>query len=165
MPEEEKTNRPVGRPPKEEKEIRGSVKKSRRAKTEIVDELYVDPSEIPDGFTVEWKRKSIYGKDDVQHQIGLEKDAWEYASPKDFPSLVGKRYTGNTVEHKDLVLMIRAKEITGEAIAEDRERAVGQVRTKMQEIGMAKAGEAQRVDSAGRSLTKINRSYEKISVE
>lgn len=144
--------------------VRPSEKKTRRSRLDHIDELFVDPSEIPDGFSVEWKRASIYGKEDNEHLIGLEKDGWEPASPKDFPSRVGKNYKGTSVRHKDLILMIRPKELTQEALYEDRVNATRQVKTKLEEIGLSKPGEMQRVDSAGRPLAKVNISYDKIPV-
>lgn len=144
--------------------VRSSEKKTRRSKLDHVDELYVDPKEIPDGFTIEWKRHMTLGKIDQEWLIGLEKDGWEPAQPKDFPSRVGRNFTGNIVTHKDLILMIRPVELTNEAKHEEKVNAHRQVKTKFEEIGMAKSGEAPRVDSAGRSLTKVNVSYDKIPV-
>lgn len=142
-----------------------AVKKTRRSKLDNVDELYVDPREVPDGFTIEWKRYSIHGKPDNEWLLHLERDGWEPAQPKDFPSRVPKAYTGNTVTHKDLILMIRPKELSQEAKDEEKQNARSQVLDKFKEIGMTGSGEAPRVDSAGRSLTKVNTSYGKIPVE
>ena len=144
--------------------VRSSEKKTRRSKLDHVDELFVDPAEIPDGFTVEWKRYSTMGKVDNEWMLGLERDGWEPAQPKDFPSRVSKNYTGNVVTHKDLILMIRPKELTQEAQQEERLNATGQVKSKFEELGLSKAGEAPRVDGNGRSMVKINKSYEKIPV-
>ncbi len=141
-----------------------AVKKQRRSKLDTEDELYINQKEIPDGFTVEWKRYSIHGKVDQEWLLNLERDGWEPAQPKDFPSRVGKSFTGNTVTHKDLILMIRPKELTEEAKHEDRTNAVMQVRNKMQELGLAGQGEAPRIDGHGRSLAKVNISYDKIPV-
>lgn len=146
-------------------EVRPSAKKTRRSKLDGEDELYINPKEIPDGFTVEWKRYSTLGKVDQEWLVNLERDGWEPAQPKDFPSRMGKAYTGNTVTHKDLILMIRPKELTEEAVKEEKTNAVGQVRSKFEELGMAGNGEAPRVDSSGRKLTKVSVSYDKIPVE
>lgn len=145
-------------------EVRASVKKTRRKKTDEVDEFYVDPADVPDGFTVEWKRYSTMGKVDAQHHVGLEKDGWEYAQPKDFPSVVGRNHKDATIVIKDLVLMIRPKELTAEARAEERQKSQNQVRSKLEEIGLSKPGELQRTDSAGRNLAKVKTSYERIPV-
>lgn len=149
-------------------QVRKSAKKTRRSKQEGADELYINPEEIPDGFTVEWKRISIYGQEDRGNLVGIEKDGWEPANPKDFPSLVGKNHKGSTIiagKGNDLMLYIRPKELTAEAKAEDLHNARSQVNTKMQELGLAGSGEAPRVDSAGRSLVSVKRSYERIPVE
>lgn len=145
-------------------EVRPSAKKARRSKLDSVDELYVDPREIPDGFSVEWKRYSTLGKVDNEWLMNLERDGWEPAQPNDFPSRVGKNFTGNTVTHKDLILMIRPKELSEEAFQEERVNARNQVRQKFEELGMAGSGEAPRIDSAGRKLTNVNVSYDKIPV-
>ncbi len=146
-------------------EVRASEKKkTRRSKLDYVDELYIDPREVPDGYSVEWKRFSIHGKIDDEHHLGLEMDGWEYAQPKDFPSRCGKNHKGEVVKHKDLVLMIRPKELSEEARQEDRKNAQSQVKTKLQEIGLSGQGEAPRVDGYGRPMAKVNVSYDKISV-
>lgn len=145
-------------------EVRASVKKTRRSKLDFVDELYIDPKEIPDGFAVEWKRYSTHGKIDNEHHLSLERDGWEYAQPKDFPSRVGKHFTGDKVTHKDLILMIRPKELTEEARREDKINSINQVQTKLKEIGLSGQGEAPRVDGHGRSMAKVNVSYDKIPV-
>ena len=142
-------------------EVRFSEKKTRRKKKDSDNELNIDQSEIPDGFVVEWKRVSIHGKEDRKNLIGLEKDGWEPANPKDFPSLVGKNHKGSTVTngHGDLCLMIRPKELTEEARAEELANARGQVRSKFEEIGLAKPGEAPRSDSHGNKLAKVRMEY------
>jgi hypothetical protein len=42
-----------------------------------VDEFFVDPSIIPEGWTYEWKRLSILGQEDATHQIHLARMGWE----------------------------------------------------------------------------------------
>ncbi len=146
-------------------EVRSSEKKkTRRSKLAYVNELYINPKEIPDGFTVEWKRYAIHGKVDDEHHLGLEQDGWEYAQPKDFPSRCGKNHKGEVIKHKDLVLMIRPIELTQEAHQEDSRNAKSQVKTKFQELGLSGQGEAPRVDGYGRPMAKVNISYDKISV-
>lgn len=144
-----------------------NVKKTRRRKSDNETELTVNPAEIPDGFTVEWKRVSIYGKEDKQNMIGLEKDGWEPASPKDFPSLVGKNHRGSVITNgkEDLMLMIRPIELTEEARAEELANARNQVRNKFEEIGISQPGQAPRADSHGNKLTKIRSEYAPVMVE
>ncbi len=159
--------RQVRSEPERTNEVRYSKNKTRRKNSADTDALFVEPSEIPDGFTVEWKRVSIYGQEDKKHIINTEKDGWEPAHPKDFPSLVGKNHSGNYIlggQSNDLMLMIRPVELTEEARREDYQRAVGQVNTKFQEIGMSKPGELPREDSTGKKLVKVARSYERIPV-
>lgn len=168
---EEAEKKPVGRPPKsalDDAPTKAAEKKTRTKKGSADNQLYVNPSEIPDGFAVEWKRYQVYGKEDSPHLNGLFRDGWEPAQPKDFPSLTGKYHKGQYIlggNNQDVILMIRPKELTQEAVAEDKANATKQVRTKMEEIGLSKPNEAPRHDSTGRSLTKVSRSYEKINVE
>lgn len=144
-------------------EIRDVSKKTRRKKLNDTDAdpLYVNPAEVPDGFSVEWKRCKIYGKEDTRSLTNAEKDGWEPAEPKMFPSLVGKNYKGSVIyggDMEDLVLMIRPKELTEEAIQEERMKAVGQVKTKMEELGLSKQGEFER------TRPSVNKSYDRIPV-
>lgn len=178
MTEEKTADQPKrpGRPPKEESALRSnerttrpsSEKKTRTKKGNADNQLFVNPAEIPDGFTVEWKRYQVYGKEDTPHLNGLFRDGWEPAQPKDFPSLTGKYHKGQYIlggNNQDVILMIRPIELTEEAHTEDKHHAQQQVRTKLQELGLSKANEAPRTDSAGRKLASVSRSYEKINIE
>lgn len=139
--------------------VRASEKKVRRKKSDDVDEFYVDPAEIPDGFVVEWKRFQIVGKPDARNMMELEKDGWEPAQPKDFPSLISKNHKEPTITHKDLILMIRPKELTQEALDEERQKATKVVKDKMVELGLSKPGEAPRLKPS------VSRSYDRITIE
>jgi hypothetical protein len=135
--------------------VRSSEKKTRRKKGDEVDEFYVDPSEIPDGFTVEWKRFQTLGKEDGRNMMELEKDGWEPAQPKDFPSLCSRTHKEPTITHKDLILMIRPKELTQEALVEERDKASKVVRDKLVELGLSKPGEGPRLKP------QVTRTYER----
>src|SRR4051812_384348 len=41
------------------------------------DKFYVDPSRIPDGWSYEWKRMSVYGQPDPDHMLNLKANHWK----------------------------------------------------------------------------------------
>ena len=38
------------------------------------DRFWVDPAIVPDGWSYEWKRKTIWGKEDPAHEVELARD-------------------------------------------------------------------------------------------
>jgi hypothetical protein len=64
-------------------------------------------------------------------------------------------WSGDTFEKSGQRLMIRPKELTAEARAEDYQEAVGQVKGQLASLKESGTGEAER------TLVKVKRSYER----
>ena len=94
------------------------------------DEFYVDTSSIPDGWTYEWKRKSILGAEDTSHTIGLARMGWEAVPAYRHPEMMPAHFSGNTIERKGLILMERPTEIVEEVRRLHNQEARKQVRDK-----------------------------------
>ncbi len=71
-----------------------------------IDAYHVDQGSIPDGWSYEWKRVSVYGKDDAANQIKIGQEGWEPV-PAD-------RHPGMLLEREGVRLMERPLEITRE---------------------------------------------------
>jgi hypothetical protein len=111
------------------------------------------------GLSAEFKRITYAGKEeDPDYFIGLAENGWEPLSLKSFPEfkkLMPSTHTADTFDKSGQRLMIRPKELTDEARAEDKEEAMGQVKGQLQSLKEAGQGEADR------TLVKVKRSYER----
>lgn len=140
-------------------DIRAPKRVSRRKRdSEEEDPLYVDPKDIPDGLSVEWKRISCYGKPDPTHLVKLKRQGWEECRATDWPQIVGEDYEGKTVDVDGMRLMQRPIEYTEEARQEDYEIANEVLRNKMQQVNQTPDGQLQR------KVQKLTRSYERAPI-
>lgn len=162
--------RPELRPPLREEDPR--TRAARRAAEirnhiggmdEGTDEFYVPPDSIPEGWTYEWKRKSVLGQEDAAHQVALARMGWEPVPASRHPSFMpeGGRYA--TIERKGMVLMERPIEITQEARAAEQRRARLQVRQKEEQLNAAPAGQFDRSNKDS-SLVKVKKTYEAVPI-
>jgi hypothetical protein len=121
-----------------------------------VDEFYIDPSIIPEGWSYEWKRESIYGQKDDTYQLSLRQSGWE---PVPYSRHRGKfaEGTGNTIERKGMLLMERPAVITDEMRRKDNLNARAAVEARKQNVDSSK-GMLGREDS--RVAPKISKGYE-----
>lgn len=135
-------------------EIRGNVGNM----DEGVDKYRIDPHMIPDGWSYEWKRKSVLGKDDPSYQVELERKGWEPVPAARHPSYMpdGGKYV--TIERDGMVLMERPLELTIEARQIEHRKARLQVRNKEEQLNAAPQGHFER-DNKGNSMSKISKSY------
>lgn len=130
---------------------------------EGVDEFYIDPAIIPDGWSYEWKRELVLGQPDPSYQVALAHKGWEAVPASRHPQLVPPGWTGAHIPRKGCLLMERPKEITDAVRAQDNRRAREQVRQKEEQLGAAPVGTFER-DNKGNSLAQIKKSYSSIPI-
>jgi hypothetical protein len=123
------------------------------------DAFFVPPEMIPSGYSVEWKRYSTLNEEDNLHINDMQEQGWEFATVAQFPKLVPPNYTKQMILRKGMALMIRPKEYTDEARAEDLQIARSQVGDKMAQLGQTPKGEMDR------RVQELNRSYQPIPVD
>lgn len=128
------------------------------------DEFYIDPSDVPDGWEYEWKRRTVLGQEDPAYQVQTARAGWEPVPAGRHPAFMPMGGKHATIERKGMVLMERPKEISDAARATDLRNARNQVRQKEQQLNSAPDGQFGRQKSDGSSLAKINKSYEPIPV-
>ena len=121
-----------------------------------VDEFYVDPSSIPEGWSYEWKRKFIMGQEDPTYQLSLIQMGWEPVPASRHRGMVPEG-SGNTIERKGMILMERPAVITDEMRRKDNTNARNAVESRKQALDSAK-GMLGREDS--RVAPKISKGYE-----
>jgi hypothetical protein len=127
------------------------------------DEFYVEPGVIPDGWTYEWKTKTILGAEDPAHQVKLARDGWEAVPANRHPEMMPAGYKGVEITRKGMVLMERPAEITEEVRQIELRRARLQVRAKEEQLSAAPAGQFER-SNKGNEMAKIKKGYEAMPI-
>lgn len=99
-----------------------------------------NPFEIPahlmdPEYTYEWKRYSVYGKQDTVHQVSLAENGWRPVNVEPSSPFAGyympADYKGAIIR-EDLMLMERPKGLTNMVREQERQRAVDQIRASQQ---------------------------------
>lgn len=126
------------------------------------DKYGIDPRMVPDGWSYEWKRKSLWGKEDPQYEVALTRGGWEPVPASRHPEMMPKG-TFNTIERDGMVLMERPVELTQEARDKELRRARMQVRAKEEQLNDAPAGTFERANKDS-SMAKVKKSYESMPI-
>lgn len=126
------------------------------------DRFRVSASEIPEGWTYEWKRKLVMGQPDPAYEVELMRRGWEPVPLERHPHMMpaGKGY--NTIERDGMILMERPKELTDESRDVELRKARGQVRQKEQQLSSTPDGTMTRDHASARP--NIKKGYEPIPV-
>ena len=125
------------------------------------DRFYINPATIPDGWSYEWKRKTIWGKEDPAHEVELARKGWEPVPASRHPEMMPK---GNwqTIERDGMILMERPKVLTDDAHNTNLKSARLQVRAKEAQLNQAPDGTFERDDP--RVRPSIKKSFEAIKI-
>lgn len=127
-----------------------------------IDEFYIDPAIIPDGWSYEWKRHTLLGKEDPSYQISLARGGWEPVPASRHPEMMPTGKTFAIIERKGMILMERPASLTKEARDVELRRAKGQVRAKEAQLGATPDGTMTRDDP--RVRPNVKRSFEPIPI-
>lgn len=165
------TTRPEMRPPLRDDDPRAAAKR-RTAEIlghlgtmdEGVDEFYFSPDQIPDGWTYEWKRRTIMGQEDPAYQVALARTGWEAVPSSRHPEMMPAGWKGATIERKGMVLMQRPQEITERVEELDLRKARNQIKAKEQQLNAAPPGTMQSEYTNPKTMPKISKSYEAMPV-
>ena len=128
---------------------------------EGTDEFKCPPA--PDGWTYEWKRKTVLGQEDPAYQVHLARTGWEAVPTAAHPEMMPGMGNHPTIERKGMSLMMRPASITEEVRDIEYRKARNQVRAKEQQLSNAPDGQFER-NNKDASLAKIKKSYEAIPV-
>lgn len=116
----------------------------------------------PDGWTYEWKRKSVMGYEDQSYMSGLERTGWEPVQASRHPEMMPKGYTG-AIERDGQILMERPKEITDEIRGLELKKAREQVQIKAGQLDPKGRGGLMDRHDADASI-KIKKEYQPMPV-
>lgn len=125
------------------------------------DRFWVDPAIIPDGWSYEWKRKTIWGKEDPAHEVELSRQGWEPVPASRHPQMMPK---GNwqTIERDGMILMERPKVLTDDVHRDNLKKARLQVKAKEAQLNQAPEGTFERDDP--RVKPSIKKSFEAMPI-
>lgn len=135
IPGRARSGRP-GRPPRELARDEGARdettcgKRLTRRKTVSTDAMHIDPRLIRPGESLQWVRRSCYGKPDPANFSNMTVNHWTPVQAEDRPEF---KHLGSgagpdgAIQHDGLVLCSRPKYLTDEAIEEGYEEAQGVV--------------------------------------
>lgn len=119
-------------------ELRGNF--GENGMDEGTDRFYVDPKTIPDGWSYEWKVKSVLGKEDPAQEVEYARKGWEAVPADRHPEMMPKDARGRAIERDGMILMERPAEITAEARQIEARRARAQVRAKEEQLKQTPEG-------------------------
>jgi len=127
------------------------------------DEFYIPDGITPDGWTYEWKRRTVLNQEDPAYTVQLARMGWEPVPTERHPEMMPKGGDHPVIERKGMVLMQRPEAITERIRDMDRQRARDQVRMKEEQLSAAPPGHFDRT-SDRRVRPKINKSYDAMPV-
>jgi hypothetical protein len=130
---------------------------------EGADELSLDNVEVPEGWTYEWKRQTVYGKSDPAYDTKLARTGWETVPAERHPSMMPKGHRGE-ITRDGLILVERPKVVTDRVKQIMYERARGAVRLKEQQLNDAPQGTFERVDERGRPMARVKTSHSPVEI-
>jgi hypothetical protein len=149
---------PRSRAAKRAAEIRGNV----GSMDEGVDDFYIDTREIPDGWTYEWKRRTIAGQEDPAYQVSLARMGWEPVPADRHPYMMPVKGQYTTIERKGMMLMERPMELSEEARSIELRRARQQIANKKSQLGSSPDGQFGRDHASVKP--KVSNSYEPMPI-
>ena len=120
------------------------------------------PPRAPDGWSYEWKRKTILGQEDPAYQVHLARMGWEPVPTVRHPDMMPGMGAYPVIERKGMVLMQRPTVISDEAREIELRRARQQVKVKEQQLSAAPEGQFERNDP--RVRPSINKGYSPLNV-
>lgn len=120
------------------------------------DKFYVDPANIPDGMSVEWKRVATVGKPDRYYEAELSRMGWEAAPADLFPGILPPGATDTVVEREGMLLMMRDSRITAKVQELEYRKATGKVRDHAKRLGAEPLGKS----TFSANVSKLNTSFE-----
>lgn len=150
--------------PRARAERRAAEIKANRGDVDIdsIDEFYIDPSIIPDGWSYEWKRHTLLGKEDPSYQVSLARGGWEAVPANRHPEMMPVNSKAALIERKGMILMERPMSLTNEARDVELRRARMQVRAKEQQLSSTPDGTMTR-DHA-RVKPNVKKSFEPMPI-
>lgn len=129
-----------------------------------VDKFHIDPTQVPDGWSYEWKRRTVYNAEDPAYQVGLAQTGWEPVPADRHPQFMPEGWKGSTIEREGMVLMERPKQITDMIRKRDERKARAPVEAMEDKLAGAAPGQFERKKSSGESLVNVKKTVEPMPI-
>jgi hypothetical protein len=113
----------------------------------------------PDGWSYQWKLKSVMGQDDIDRIRQNELNGWTPVPLSRHPELMPKGWKGEVIEVGGLILSERPQIFTDEAREDERRAAREAVLTKEMQMKEGRSG-----DLGRRQVNRFSKSYSAIDV-
>jgi hypothetical protein len=126
------------------------------------DNFYIDPEIIPDGWSYQWKRHTIYGQEDPAYQVQLARAGWTAVPASRHPEMMPAGTADGVITRKGMILMECPSEIIEERRGIEFRQAREQVRHKEAQIAGTPDGTMTR-DHA-RVRPSIKKGYEPMPI-
>lgn len=104
----------------------------RRMRDDNTDQFFIDPAMIPDGWHYEWKRESVYGWEDRQHQVRLHLNGWTEVPASRHDGIFMPPGFDGPIRREGQILMEIPLALHEEARREERKKANDQLRGSRQ---------------------------------
>lgn len=127
-----------------------------------VDEFYISPDVVPDGWEYQWKRHTIYGQEDPAYQVSLARSGWSPVPTSRHPDMMPHDTSAAHITRKGQILMECPLEIVEERRHAEQIKAKQQVRAKEAQLSGTPDGTLTR-DHA-RARPQIKKSYEAMPI-
>lgn len=119
------------------------------------DEFFIDPSEIPDGWSYQWKAVSIAGKDNTYHVLELARNGWRAVPTSRHPH---KMPSGTPGDSPIIIKGLQLSELP-KVLTEQKERA--HVRESKEVL---RNSEAQLYDTPANTATREDPGLKKLGI-
>lgn len=129
---------------------------------DAADDFYIDADMVPDGWTYEWKRHTVYGQEDPAYQIQLARAGWSPVPTSRHSFMMPHDSKAEVILRKGMILMECPTEIVEERRRADLMLARQQVRHKEQQLAGTPEGTMTRDHAQARP--KISKSYEAMPI-
>lgn len=118
----------------------------------------------PDGFTYQWKVRTVLGQELPQRQLEQAKTGWEAVPAGRHPELMPHGWTGSAIEREGLILMERPTVIEDEMKRRERKEARDLVRGNTEKLSGVPEGQFARVDAQGKPNVKLSQKYSPVDI-
>lgn len=125
---------------------------------DVQDKFHLDTKIVPSEWEYEWKRLSVYGKEDPTYEIELSQGGWEPVPADRHPELMPKNNKAESIEREGMILMERPKQISDMVRAKLADLAQERVEGQRKKLAETVPGQLER-----RVLT-VKKTVERVAV-
>ena len=127
------------------------------------DRFHIDPDVIPVGWVYQWKRSTVYNKEDPVYRQKLEREGWQEVPIERHPELMAPGTTDKFIHREGLLLMERPKQVDDKFRERDLRAARMQVRAKEEQLASAPAGTFERGTHPGAPV-QVKKGYSPVDI-